>query len=642
MNFFEHQHRARRKTWMLVAYFFLAISLIILSVNLAVFAVFYFATGESGPQIITPLEWFSGPTSFWISTITLLVIVLGTLHTMLKLRGGGEAVAKMVGAHKVSTNTSDLAERRLINTVEEMSIASGTPVPELYIMEDPAINAFVAGYRPTEVVMVVTRGALDNFSRDELQGVVGHEYSHIFNGDMRINIRLLGLLAGILLIGQIGGFILRSSGRRRGGSNKGGGQVMVLGLALFVIGYIGLFFGTLIKAAVSRQREFLADASSVQFTRNPDGIAGALFTIRQNAQGSLLMNAHAEDVSHFCFSNPVAEKFTSMLATHPPLEQRIRAINPRFDFSQKRRPPPAATVDETRAGKDPGGDRSNVMTGAAVAAAILASASAGEIRDSVGHVQPQHLEYGERVHAALPQHLKDIVHDNQTVRPLLYALVIAAMREEDRPRGINLLEQRESRDTGGKTGEFCSLIKDLPGQFRLPIINMSIPVLKSMDTAQREGFISTLEELVNIDKRYTVFEFALVTIIREQIGKGAGAEVKEKYFKYNQVIGEINLLLSVLARAGEQDEDRARSLHANIIQQFDCGSLAMRDNNDCKLESISAALQKLDQLSPLLKQTVIQAFADCVIHDGKIKAQEAELLQAISISIGSPVPPLLV
>lgn len=642
MNFFEHQYRARRRTWLLVTYFLLAVLLIVVSVNLAVFLAFFAAGTQTGSQVISPADWLTGPISIGISLVTLVVIVLGSLHTIVKLRGGGRALADMVGARRINPNTSDLGERRLVNVVEEMSIASGTPVPELYIMEDPAINAFVAGYRPTDVVMVVTSGALESFSRDELQGVVGHEYSHIFNGDMRINIRLMGILAGILLIGQIGGFIMRSSGRRRRSSSKGGGQIIILGIALFIIGYIGLFFGSLIKAAVSRQREFLADASSVQFTRNPDGIAGALFAIKQNSEGSKLTNAHAEDVSHFCFGDPVTKRFSSMLATHPPLEDRIRAINPRFDFTRKRQRPVVQNTDSEEAVAKDSRDAATGMTGAVIAAAVVASATAEQVRDSVGQVQAQHLEYGERIHAEMPQIIKAIVHDPETVRQLLYAIVITGMKEEDRHSGLELLRQEGSSVIADETGGYMQIVSDVDQKYRLPVINMSIPVLKSLETDQRKDFMALLEKLVMVDRRFTIFEFALVTIIREQLAADAGREVSVKYFKYNQVINEINLLLSVLVRVGTGDQEQAIRIHTSIIQQFDCGSPAMLGSGDCKLESISRALQKLNQVTPLLKQTIIQAFADCVIHDGKIKAQEAELLQAISISIDCPMPPLLV
>jgi Zn-dependent protease with chaperone function len=273
VNFFEHQHKARRKTGILVLYFIIAVVLIVISINAFIFLVISWGGSMSAEDTLRVYK----PLVVYVALGTILVIFIGSLSSMIKLRGGGRAVAEMVGARRVNPDSRDVNERRLINVVEEMSIASGTPVPKIYVLDNEAgINAFVAGLRPTETVLVVTRGALENFNRDELQGVVGHEYSHIFNGDMRINIRLMAVLAGILMIAQFGRVLMRSSGRSRG---KGSGQAGLIGLGLFIIGYVGLFFGGLIKASISRQREFLADASSVQFTRNPDGIAGALWKI---------------------------------------------------------------------------------------------------------------------------------------------------------------------------------------------------------------------------------------------------------------------------------------------------------------------------------------------------------------------------
>jgi len=641
VNFFEHQDKARRKTWLLVLYFLMAVFLIVVAVNLAVFAVFFVSMGESSTRMVTLADWIRGPYAIWISAATLAVIILGTLSTFYKLRGGGRMVAQMVGARKVDPATGDLNERRLINIVEEMSIASGNPVPELYVMEDSAINAFVAGYRPTEAVLVVTRGALENFNRDELQGVVGHEYSHIFNGDMRINIRLMGVLAGILLLGQIGRFLLRSSGRSRGRSSKGGGQVALLGLALLVVGYIGLFFGSIIKAAISRQREFLADASSVQFTRNPDGIAGALWTIKENQTGSLLLNTHAEDISHFCFSDAIGAKFSSLMATHPPLEQRIKAISPHYDLKkrlQRRQPQDTATAARPAAGIGAEIPAAGMGFAGAPAASYLSGTGIGA---SIGQTQAQHLDYAEKIHAAIPAHLSTAVHNPETARLLIYALIIADMQVGDRQAAFDVITQAGAKDMIEAIDNFFMQHQKTGSQFRLALINLAIPALKSLGPEERSGFLKILTDLTRADKRYTVFEFALLTILREHLSEDCGRDVKVKYFKYADVMPEINLLLSLLARIGAGTEESARSTYEVIMKHFIPAPARIAEKADCKLSAVSQALQKLNLLSPRLKQTVIESFADCVIHDGKVLPAEAELLQAIALSLDCPMPPLL-
>ena len=627
MTFFEHQHRARRKTGILVFYFIIAVILIVLSINTLIFLVISMGgsmTVEDATRVYRPL-------AVYITLGTLLVIFIGSLITSLKLRGGGRAVARMVGARPVNPDTKDINERRLINVVEEMSIASGTPVPEIYILDnEPGINAFVAGLRPTETVLVVTGGALETFDRDELQGVVGHEYSHIFNGDMNINIRLMGVLAGILLIAQGGRFLMRSAGRSRG---RGSGQAGLIGLGLFIIGYVGLFFGGLIKASISRQREFLADASSVQFTRNPDGIAGALWKIKQHLEGSLLHNSHSDDISHFCFGESVHFRLSSIMATHPPLEVRIRAIDPGFlaraKSGQLKKHKVSTKTTTRQQEKIPG------------LAAGFAPVSASRLSESVGAVNTAHLDYAERLHAAIPAELLQAIHGIDSVRNAVYAMVLAGMKEADRNTGLKILQ------TGSlpvNTDTILALIRQLTAAGstpRLALINMAIPSLKSLPDSQQSEFLVTLENLIKSDKRYTVFEFALFTILKVHLAESAGRNIREKYFKYMDVIGEINLLISMLARIGVRNDRDALLIHGKIMRMFTNEPLTLVPLSHCTLAEISNALQKLDLLSPLLKKTVIEACADCIIHDGKILPVEAELMQAIAVSLDCPMPPLL-
>lgn len=642
MNFFQHQHKARRKTWLLIVYFLVAIVLIVLAVNAAVFALF-FVSGDSTAAIDGLAGWLNKPYVWWISMATLAVVFIGSLHTFFRLRGGGRAVAELVGASKINPNTDNFQERRLINVVEEMSIASGTPVPELYVLDDRAINAFVAGYRPTETVLVVTRGALDTFSRDELQGVIGHEYSHIFNGDMRINIRLMGILAGILLLGQIGGFLLRSSGRSRGRSNRGGGQIVVLGLALFIIGYIGLFFGSLIKAAISRQREFLADASSVQFTRNPDGIAGALWAIKENAHSSQLLNSHAEDISHFCFGDAVGAKFTSLLATHPPLDARINAINPHYNLKMRLQRRQERETAAAAAEQGTAGDTAAVPgVAAGFAGAAAAAVNGAGVRESIGQTKAEHLDYAARIRASIPEQLGGAAHNSDMVRQLIYALTVADMKPEDRVAGLNLIGRGQDAVFVETVNGFTNRVQEAGDRFRLALINMSIPALKSLPWETRAEFLTVLEDLIKADKRYTIFEFAMLTILREHLAEDAGQDVKEKYFKFADVMDEIKLLLSVLARAGAASEEAAQTTYTNIMKQFTPQPGQISAAAECRLNAVTAALKKLNLLSHMLKQNVIESFTDCVIQDGKIMPAEAELLQAIAISLDCPMPPLQV
>lgn len=620
MNFYQHQDRARRKTAVLVLYFVLAVVCIALALNAVAFLMLQ---GSSDPPT-TLADYARGPVIGFVTLAVFGVITAGSLYTTARLRGGGKALASMLGARRIEPDTSEFRERQLVNVVEEMSIASGTPVPALYVLDGEAgINAFVAGLRPTQTVMVVTKGALEAFSRDELQGVVAHEYSHVFNGDTRINLRLMGVVAGIVLIGQIGRFMLRSGSRGRG---KGAGQMALAGFAVLVIGYVGLFFGGLIKAAISRQREFLADASAVQFTRNPEGIAGALYRIRAHAGGSVLDNAHAEDVSHFCISESVHHAFASLMATHPPLDARIRAIDP--DYLKRR----AATPD---AG---GGAPANAAP--AGAAGFAAGVSAAAVADSVGTVRPEHVAHARALHEALPEALVTAAHGRSSAPAIACALVLATNAPERRAAGLELIAREVDDALAAASGTYAGQVAALPPRSRLPLLMLSLPALGALADDAASRFLQGLKALIEFDGRYTVFEFAALYVLRDHLGARAEHASPVRYYRYADVRASLVLLFSVLARAGTTDETEARAAFDRAWKPFgEPGTFAA--GGVSSLDALSDALERIEALSPLLKQSVIHAAADCVIHDGRVMASEAELLQVIAICLDCPMPPLL-
>lgn len=634
MNFFEHQHQARRKTGILVVYFVLAVVLIVAALNTVVYLV---VVNTASPSLALH-EWLQEPYWVWISIGVLAAIVIGTLNTFFKLRGGGQAVAEMVGAQRINTATQDIDERRLINVVEEMAIASGTPMPALYVLEEPAINAFVAGYRPTEAVLVVTRGTLNHLNRDELQGVIGHEYSHVLNGDMRINIRLMGMLAGILLIGQVGRVILRSTRRSRG---KGAGQAVLIGLALFIIGYIGLFFGSLIKAAISRQRELLADAASVQFTRNPDGIAGALWKIKQHAEGSLLKNNHSDDVSHFCFGEAVKFNLSSLMATHPPLDQRIKAINPGFIGRVR-----SGQLETGQPSASPSATASQVSLPAAAAgfagnpeAPMLTTPA--QIAGNVGVITSSHFDHALALHSAIPPSVHSALQTPQGARLVIYALLLSAINKTERAAAIKLVNNSNDQSAVETLPELVKGVRELGVSGRLALVNLALPALKVSGVDQRLAFLQQVEAIIKSDRSYTLFEFVLLTLLKSHLSAEADRDVPVKYFNYSDVSADLRLLLSVLIHAGGARDEQAVVLYQRVMSTFPGTGSTGQMENKYDVATLGAALDKLAALSPLLKQSVIEACADCVLHDGKVKPQEAELLQVIAEVLDCPMPPLL-
>lgn len=629
MDFFDRQDKARKKTWVLALYFILAIIFILVAVNLAFY--YFFKFTEFYPY--TPKTWFTDQVWMYVSGSTLLVILLGSLFRFLALASGGKAVAEMVGARPLNLNTNRSDEKKYINVVEEMSIASGSPMPVLYVMDaELGINAFVAGYKPTEAVMVVTKGALEVLDRDELQGVIAHEFSHILNGDMRINIRLMAILAGILAIGQIGQFLLRGSalhGHRRSGYSSGkkgnGSALVVLAIALLIIGYIGLFFGRLIKAAISRQREFLADASSVQFTRNPKGIAGALYKIKENVNGTLLTNGHAEDMSHMCFGEVMHVSMQSLLATHPPIDERIEAVDAGFLKIQK-----AKNIIKQREKQKI--EKNNLSESAGI------HTSAFNVVNSVGNPTAEHMLYAVALHQSLKPSLMDNVHNSSGAKAVIYALLLSDM---DIKTGMDCLQQQGEHDQVDKLKGILLDIEKLNKRHRLPLIDLALPALKQLNEQQIKSFLLTTKALINADKKYTLFEFVLYTILKKHLHRKSARADKVRVHSFKHVTKELQLLLSLMAHAGQQSQQKKNLVFDRNMQSFGAKSIAMIPPEQCKPNAISRVLDKLSLMSPLLKKSVIDACADAVLDDGIVMPAEAELLRAISETLDCPMPPLL-
>ncbi len=326
VDFFTQQQQAKRNTTLLVVLFVIAVSLIIAIITAASAVVMGYLNSDGNGSY----QIHAGPLTL-IAAMVAGAIGLVMLVKWLQLKPGGHVVAESLGGIRIAPDSTDPLERRILNVVEEMAIAANMPVPAVYLLpEEAAINAFAAGYTSKDAVIGLTKGAVESFSREQLQAVVAHEFSHILNGDMRMNIRLIAALAGILALAKMGELLLRSarfSGRR---NSKEVNPLPFIGLALLIVGWVGVLFGSIIKAAVSRQREYLADAAAVQFTRNPEALAGALKQIGARQHGSRLQHKNSSEAAHLFFGNAVSSWF-SMMATHPPLEKRIKRLEPHWN-----------------------------------------------------------------------------------------------------------------------------------------------------------------------------------------------------------------------------------------------------------------------------------------------------------------------
>lgn len=641
-SFYENQHQAKRKTTLLVVYFLLAVVLIVVAVTLVVYATLFFAVGAFEQSL---MDWLRNPISWWIAGGTLGVILAGSLFRALQLGSNGARVAQMAGGLPIDMHTTDPLQRRLINVTEEMAIASGTHMPKLYLLRNESgINAFVAGLGPNHTVLAVTQGALGQLDRTELQGVIGHEFSHILNGDVRINMRLIAILAGILLIGQVGEFLMRGSSHRRYSSrsrSKEENSMALLGLALMVIGYIGLFFGRLIKSAISRQREFLADASSVQFTRDPFAIGGALFKIDNGTLGSYLNDRHAEEINHLCFSETLGMSFSRWLASHPPIEDRLKALDPsmparlrsRARLATKQQENPAEASQPSTAGTPASASALGAM-GFADDAPLTVPAR--QVKASIGTTTTQQADAAHQLMHQLPEDLREQVHHPQGAELLLYALVLTTMRSHG-AEALTCLRERRSERVASETATCYRRLRETPVPIRLPLLDIALATLAGTPSLNQQNVRDTLAALIAVDDKVSMTEFVIQFLADKFLTERQPPKVR--YRSFTELDDALQTLYSALSLASGTDD---KEQHATLTQSLAVFGLTPAPQSQPLQPPTTSALrhafQQLGQLTPLLKQPVLDTCIDAVMADDKVTPREAELLRAISLALDCPMP----
>jgi Zn-dependent protease with chaperone function len=651
MDFFAQQDHARRKTKLLVFYFALAVVGIIVMV--------YFTAwfcSESGflrhhgdhHTIDEQPQSLWDPQIFLFATVgTLAVIFIGSAYKTVALAGGGSTVAESLGGRLVNPNSSQSDERKLLNVVEEMSIASGMPMPKVYVLDnEDGINAFAAGHTSGDAAVAVTRNCMTKLSRDELQGVIGHEFSHILNGDMRLNIRLMGILFGIFCIATIGRILLyaRSSSRDKN-------PLPFFGLLLLVIGSLGVFFGRLIQAAVSRQREFLADASSVQFTRNPLGLSGALQKI--GGAGSRMESPHASDASHLFFASGLADSFFGMMATHPPLEARIKAIDPAWDGKFKRRDDDTVENFRTPPKSRPSPPMQNIF-GTVVGGAILASGDetkppvirSHSVLPNLGNPTPLHLKYAEQLRESLPDSVRAAAREPLDAAALIYALVLAG---DDKLRADQIAEitKRFSSSVSGKTAALFPEVSKAAMHARLPMVNLSLGSLRRLTNDEFTRFSQTLQWLIESDGKIELYEFVLQKIVMHHLAPqfGQAPRATVQYYSLKPLVPDCAVLLSALANVGNNDPAQVQNAFdtgAPYLRAPDDSPLQLSPRDQCGVTVIDPALDRLAQAVPQIKKNLLEACIHIVGADGVILEGEAELLRAVADTLDCPMPPMVV
>ncbi|MFB0987683.1 MAG: M48 family metallopeptidase, partial [Gammaproteobacteria bacterium] len=551
MNFFESQDTAKRNTGKLIFLFALAVLSLIVITNFLVMAVLSFGGAGMTSMAAKTGVHFDPMMFLIIGAIVSSIVLFGSLYKISSLSGGGARIAEMMNGRLLVSGSADPAERRVLNIVEEMAIASGTSVPPVYLMEESGINAFAAGYSPSDAIVAVTRGTIDTLSRDQLQGVIAHEFSHILHGDMRINIRLIGVLHGIMVLGIIGYHLLRGGAYSRRSKDSGG--IVFVGLALVIVGFVGTFFGNLIKAAVSRQREYLADASAVQFTRNPDGIGQALMQIARNQDRSYIKNPKSAEISHALFEEGQVSALSRLYATHPPLNDRILAILPRwkgdYEESDWDRSVLAAAEQKEKPFEQSRREKATaILTGAT--GVLLADA----VINQVGNPDGKHLDYADALVRKIPQLFLDAAREPSGARAIIYFLVLS---KDESVRGRQLKVLQSSADIGvfDELQKLYQSVSEIAAQQRLPLVTIALSSMRQLSKNQYQLFRGNFKTLVEIDKKMSLLEWSLQKIVMHSLDAVFGKD-EAPYFRKKNLKSckkSVSVLLSILTHSTVQD-----------------------------------------------------------------------------------------
>jgi Zn-dependent protease with chaperone function len=664
MDFFDQQERARRQTRWLLAYFAVAVAVII-AVGYIIFAGLtlpFVKPLPHGPRIhfvpvaicwlvgealLNPLQYLRWtwdlPLFAGFAAATALIVAAGSLYKIRQLAAGGPVVAELLGGRRVAPDSVEPDEQKLRNVVEEMAIASGMPVPEIYVLDaERGINAFAAGHTRSDVAVGVTRGCLKLLDRDELQGVVAHEFSHILNGDTRLNMRLMGIAHGVLWPVIVGRIFIRGSNRpaEPGESvldkeaSAGRLSLICIGYFLLVSGSIGLPFMRLLKSAICRQREWLADAAAVQFTRYPAGLDGALKKIGGLYKQARLDTPHAETASHLYFANSAFTPWFGFLSTHPPLVERIQAIDPAFggEFPKVKSLPPSQIERERRYEQ---------AVGIVLA---LDKASPDSVLSSTGSPAVEHIRQASALRLGLSNAVAAAARSSDGARALIYSLLLSP-DDSVRARQLELLGRELEPAALGQVNELLPEVQSLEPHVKLPLIDLALPALRHLDLAEYHLFAQLVQDRIESDQSIDLFEYTLQKILFRHLRPyyEPAPRTPRNYASLGPLHREASVLLSALAHVGQEEapgEAATFQRGAAFLDAAD-GAVQLLAGEARSLACVDAALDRLAQAAPSVKRNVLLACAQTVAADGQIHCREAELLRAIADALDCPIPPFV-
>jgi len=649
MNFYEAQDDARRRTKWLIGYFALAVVGVVLAIY-AVLGLYYMSqtivsADAAGNRLQQAGEFWDLERFLTVTILTTGVILAGNVFKSMQLSGGGAVVARDMGGRQVDPHTTDTDERKLVNVVEEMAIASGVPVPQIWVMDQEAgINAFAAGTEPGNAVIGVTRGCIQRLTRSELQGVIAHEFSHILNGDMKLNMRLIGWLFGIMMLSLIGRelmFHMQFMSMRRSRDNNNGALIgLIAAIALLVIGSIGVFFARMIQASISRQREYLADASAVQFTRDPSGIAGALKKIGGQQYGSKVKAGKASEASHMFFAD--GGMFSYGFATHPPLDVRIKAIEAGWDGEFEDSHIPEVGSQRSAGGIDP---RSSGLASGFAGGESAPVVVQREQWDQLGEMSQTNVSVGAAVMQGLDSTWIEASHDREQAQAMILGLLLASDRKLQEGE-VKFLAKNMGEAAADLAVHWNGVLGEEHSSKKIALIDLSIPSLRLLSHPEYERFLKATQWLIASDGQVNIFEFMLQKLIECHLSSffDGARSPRVRYTKLGQIKSDLNVLISTMAGVGAANGTDLESAYASAAEDLNKHGVRLPcilPAEQCGLHLVEKTLQKLAESTPIMKRDVLHACGLAVMSDGALGSQEAELLRAAADSMGATIPPFV-
>lgn len=651
MDFFDRQEHARKQTRRLVWLFGLAVLAVVVLTYLIVVAVIlafsstpFLLFGESVDHPDRFLSWLWHAKLFgWVALGLLTSITLGCYYKIRRLSAGGSAVAELLGGRRVEPDPSDLDEQRLRHVIEEMAIASGTPVPEIYVLDNErGVNAFTAGYTRNDVAIGVTRGCVKLLMRDELQGIIAHEFSHILNGDTRLNMELMGLAHGLFWPTILGRVLIYGNAEAPAPGDSifvGKDSVEMLptapvGFLLRIIGSINLPFVRLIKSAICRQREWLADAAAVQFTRYPAGIAGALKKIGGLYRQGRLDTPYAETASHLYVANSGYDPFFNCLSTHPPLAKRVQAIDPAFDghFAKVKSLPPNQyerdhVYEQTLA---------RVMSVTQKFPETLLGGGVGFTAEQIRQAAAMRFN--------LPLEVKKALRESAGAAGVIYSLLLSE-DEAVRAKQMEILRTKLAPTVFARTTALASQLRSREAKYKFALAELAVPALRTHSLDEYVDFNETVQQLVECDGAIELFEYALMKMVARQLqAYFEGPDLDQaRYGCLQDVLPECALLLSALAHVGQDEESEERKAFANGQRFLDAPDVQIQfvPRSEWDLSEVDAALARLAKCPTAVQRNILLACGKTVAADNQVTEREAELLRAIADSLDCSMPPFV-